>query len=128
MVNGSWVETGLPISQQGRTWEYKQSSIQKLQANFGMLKSALLAQVSFAVESGCAAADRNPWLAIIRSKRVPPCFRFSVQASVSATVNRSGIWGAVLKVSEPVSLTILTGTFPANCWITYILSLIGMLV
>lgn len=80
------------FSQQGRTWECKQSSIQKSEANFGMLKSALLAQVSFLVESGCAAADRNPWLAIISSKRVPPCFRFRAQASVSATVNGSGIW------------------------------------
>jgi len=77
VVNGSWVETGLPISQQGRIWECKQSSIQKSQANFGMLKSALFAQVplvSFPVESGCAAADRNQRLAVIRSERAPPLF------------------------------------------------------
>lgn len=131
MVNGSWVGTGLPVSQQGRTWGCKQSSIQKLQANFGMLKSALLTQVplvSFLVESGCAAADRNQRLAVIRSERAPPCFRFSVQASVSAAVNGSGIWGAVLKVSEPVTLTVLTDTLPAHCWVTYTLSLIRMLV
>lgn len=131
VVNGSWVETVLPISQQGRTWECKQSSIQKSQANFGMLKSALLVQVplvSFPVESGCAAADRNQRLAMIRSERAPPSFLFSVQASVSAAVNGSGIWGAVLKVSEPVSLTFLRDILPSNCWVTYTLSLIGILV
>lgn len=46
----------------------------KSQANFLIPKSSFISQaplISFLVEGSCAARDRNPWLAIIRSERAP---------------------------------------------------------